>query len=276
MTCDRQIRLGSRATLSAALAAMAIATTLAAVPQVRAELASETVGKPPQTFEPVMGVWTVAQDGADKVIKVDGAAWKAAQDAPTRLLIDSARRLYGTTNEELMDNAKQFTQFPIAILRSVDAFSGGSIAVKFKTVSGDADRCSGILFNVKPNGDWLSVRYNDTEHNVAFWEFHNGVRRSIARGREGAVLAAPGDRDAWHELRLDVAGPKLTASIDGAQVLEFLMGSEPQPGRRGAPHPDLFPANNPVLRPPVSGRVGLWSKSDSTSLFKDYVVTHAR
>ena len=43
--------------------------------------------------------------------------------------------------------------------------------------------------------------------------------------------------------------------------------------RRGTPpHPDLFPANNPVLRPPVSGKIGLWSKTDSTSYFKDYTV----
>jgi len=42
--------------------------------------------------------------------------------------------------------------------------SNGTISVKFKTVAGDADRASGILFNVKPNGDWLAVRYNDTEN----------------------------------------------------------------------------------------------------------------
>jgi hypothetical protein len=35
------------------------------------------------------------------------------------------------------------------------------------------------LFNVKPNGDWLAVRYNDTENNVALWEFHNGMRRNM-------------------------------------------------------------------------------------------------
>jgi len=39
-----------------------------------------------------------------------------------------------------------------------------------------------------------------------------------------------------------------------------------------AAEPDLFAANNPVLRPPVSGRIGLWAKTDSTSYFKDYVV----
>ena len=39
-----------------------------------------------------------------------------------------------------------------------------------------------------------------------------------------------------------------------------------------SPNPDLFPANNPVLRPPVAGHIGLWAKTDSTSYFKDYVV----
>ena len=45
-------------------------------------------------------------------------------------------------------------------------------------------------------------------------------------------------------------------------------------GRNGAPpNADLIPANNPVIQPPVSGKVGLWSKTDSTSLFKDYVIS---
>ena len=53
--------------------------------------------------------------------------------------------------------------------------------------------------------------------------------------------------------------------------LEYTLGSMPGPGRNGAPpNPDLIPANNPVLRPPVAGNVGLWAKTDSTS--KDYVV----
>ena len=57
-------------------------------------------------------------------------------------------------------------------------------------------------------------------------------------------------------------------------VLDFTvhtLGVDPQSGR-GTPNPDLFPVNNPVLRPPVAGKVGLWSKTDSTSYFKDYVV----
>jgi hypothetical protein len=265
------IRIAGRAAL-VGLAALSAATLQAAA--VKVDLSKEQVGKPPTTFEPMVGTWLVAQDGADKVIMVDGRPWVASKDNPTKLLVESARKLYGTSNEELMDNAKQFAYYPVAVLKGVDNFSNGSITLMFKTVAGDADRCSGILFNVKPNGDWLALRYNDTEHNVVLWEFHNGIRRSLIRLRDGNLLSAPGDREKWHELRLDVDGANITGTLDGAKVLEFVLGSAPSPGRNGAPpNPDLFAENNPVVRPPVSGKVGLWSKTDSTSYFKDYVVS---
>jgi hypothetical protein len=251
---------------------IAASATALMAQQTRIDLSKETVGKPPATFEPMMGSWIVAQDGADKVIKVDGAAYKLSQDSPTRLLMENARKFYGTSNEELMDNAKQFAVFPIAVLRGLDSFSDGTISMKFKTVAGDADRASGILFNVKPNGDWLCVRYNDTEHNIALWEFHNGVRRRIF-GARGQVLTDPADREKWHDLSLAVDGASLKTSLNGTVVLEYTLGTAPGPGRGGAaPNPELLPENNPVLRPPVNGKVGLWSKGDSTSFFKDYVV----
>src|SRR5207247_4905470 len=148
----------------AAIAVVAI-TPLHAT-EVKVDLANEQVGRPPTTFEPMVGSWVVAQDGADKVIMVDGRPWVASKDSPTKLLIESARKLYGTSNEELMDNAKQFAYFPVAVLRSIANFTNGTISVKFKTIAGDADRASGILFNVKPNGDWLAVRYTDTANNA--------------------------------------------------------------------------------------------------------------
>ena len=82
------------------------------------------------------------------------------------------------------------------------------------------------------------------------------------------------ERNEWHELKLSIDGASLTSWIDGQLALEYTLGGQPGPGRNGAsPHPDLFPANNPVLQPPVSGQVGLWSKTDSTSEFKDFVVS---
>lgn len=251
-------------------AMLAIAPLRAA--DVKVDLSREQVGRPPTAFEPMVGTWVVAKDGADTVIMVDGRPWVAAKDNPTKLLIESARRLYGTTNEELMDNAKQFAYYPVAVLKSVDTFSNGTISLKFKTLSGDADRASGILFNVKPNGDWLAVRYNDTENNVALWEFHNGIRRNMRFSDRAKKFML--DPSAWHELKLTVQGADLKTWLDGELALEYTLGRQPGPGRNNAPpNPDLMPASNPVLRPPVSGKVGLWAKTDTTSYFKDYVVS---
>jgi hypothetical protein len=236
------------------------------------DLKDERVGKPPSVFEPMVGTWVVTEDNKDKVIMVDGRPWVASKDNPTKLLIESARKLYGTANEELMDNAKQFAYYPVALLKSVDSFSNGSISMKFKTIAGDSDRCSGILFNVKANGDWLAIRYNDTENNVALWEFHNGMRRPVKFSDRSKPFML--DRSAWHELKMTVDGTDFKAWLDGALALEYTLGSQPGPGRNGGtPNPDLVPANNPVLQPPVSGKIGLWSKTDSTSYFKDYVVS---
>ena len=254
-----------------ALAASLIASAAVVVAgQKPVDLSKETVGRSPVAFEPIVGTWVIAQDGADKVVMVDGRPWVASKDNPTRLLIESARKLYGTSNEELMDNAKQFAYYPVALLNGVQDFSDGTLSVQFKTVSGTSDRASGIVFNVKQNGDWLAIRYNDTEHNVALWEFHNGIRRAVKRGGEGAW---PLDQATWHELAITIKGADLKATVDGKPALEYTLGSEPVAGRRGPPHPDLYPANNAVLRPPVSGRVGLWSKTDSTSYFRNFVVS---
>jgi len=256
---------------AAAAAVAALIVPLGAA-DVKVDLTKEKVGKTPDAFEPMVGTWVIGEDGGDKVVMVDGRPWVASKDNPTKLLIQSARKLYGTNNEELMDNAKQFAYYPVAVLKSVKEFSNGTISVKFKTVAGDADRASGILFNVKPNGDWLAARYNDTENNLGLWEFHNGIRRLIKFSDRNSKFML--DRATYHELKLEVDGANVKISVDGKVGVEHVLGSAPGPGRNGAPpNPDLFPENNPVLRPLVSGRVGLWAKTDSTSYFKDYVVS---
>ncbi|HEV3141820.1 MAG TPA: hypothetical protein VGY57_14945, partial [Vicinamibacterales bacterium] len=90
------------------LSVLAVGLALSAVPRaadLKVDLSKEQVGKPPTTFEPMVGTWVVAQDGPDKVIVIDGRPWVASKDNPTKLLVQSARKLYGTNNEELMDNA---------------------------------------------------------------------------------------------------------------------------------------------------------------------------
>ena len=239
----------SRRDLIAAVAASAV-TPLSARrlygAELRVDLSNERVGQPPARFQPIVGTWRVVQDGADKVIMVDGQPWKANQNNRTLLLAERARSFYNASQEDFVDNVKQFAYYPIATLNGVDTFSNGTISLRFKTVAGDLDRCSGILFNVKPNGDWLSTRYNDTEYNITLWTFHDGVRKLVPRGpgREPWHLA----RDQWHELKMTVSGTDFKTYINGQLALEY------------------------TLPEPVSGKIGVWSKTDSTSYFKDYLV----
>jgi hypothetical protein len=68
---------------------------------------------------------------------------------------------------------------------NLPGFSNGTITMKFKTISGDPDRASGILFNVKTNGDWLAIRSNDIENNVALPTIRSGSRQSTAVSGSG-------------------------------------------------------------------------------------------
>jgi hypothetical protein len=217
--------------------------------ELKVDLSNERVGQPPATFQPIVGTWRVVQDGADKVIMVDGQPWKASQNNRGSLLAERARSFYNASQEDFIDNVKQFAYYPVATLNGLDNFSNGTIILKFKTISGDLDRCSGILFNVKQNGDWLSTRYNDTEFNITLWTFHDGIRKMVKRGpgREPWHLA----RDQWHELKLTIAGTDSKTYINGQLALEY------------------------TLPEPVSGKIGLWSKTDSTSYFKDFIVQPA-
>jgi 3-keto-disaccharide hydrolase len=214
--------------------------------EIKVDLGAEKIGAEPKTFQPIVGTWLVVEDGKDKVIMVDGRPWMAAQSNPTTLLAEKARTFYGASHEDFIDQVKQFAYYPIAVMTKLDNFSDGAISVKFKTVNGKLDRCSGILFNVKPNGDWLSVRFNDTENNIVLWRFHDGIRKSVKRTPEGKF---PLDRAQWHELKMAVQSTDFKAWIDNQLALEY------------------------TLPEPVSGKVGLWSKTDSTSYFKDYVVS---
>jgi hypothetical protein len=205
--------------------------------------ASETVGREPKTFAPIVGSWVIAKEGNKKVLFIDGRVWKRGQ--PAGGLADKARELYGARNEEFIESIKAFAYYPIAVYKGLDNFENGDISVKFQMVGGTLDRCAGILFNVKPNGDYLTVRYNGTEDNVVLWTFNNGVRKFVKR----APKLAPLELGTWHTLRVSVHGTALQAYLDGELFLEH------------------------TLEAPVSGKIGVWAKTDSMSEFDEFTVT---
>jgi hypothetical protein len=209
---------------------------------VRVDLSGEKEGTEPTRFLPVVGDWTIATDGGQKVLVVDGRQWKRGQ--PAGGLADKARAIYGARHEEFIDNVKAFAYFPYAVAAGVEDFHDGEIALRFKLLGGALDSCAGILFNLKSNGDYLAVRFNGKEDNLVLWTFDKGKRSFVKKAMKDVHIPF----GEWHTMKIAVHGTQLTGYLDGEHILDH------------------------TLPAPVSGKVGVWSKTDSVSEFGDYAV----
>jgi hypothetical protein len=220
------------------------ALTALAAP-VRVDVAQEKAGSEPAHFIPVVGNWMVVPEGGKNVLMVDGRQWKKGQ--PAGGLADKARLIYGSRHEEFIDNVKAFAYFPYAVAQGIDDFRDGEISMRFQVVDGQLDQCAGILFNLKPNGDYLTVRFNGKEDNLVLWTFNKGKRSFVKRGAEDMPLAMK----QWHSMKVSIKGSKLEGYLNGKLLLEYML-------------PEA-----------VSGKVGVWSKTDSVSYYDDYTVNAA-
>lgn len=213
-----------------------------AVKSTAVDVSKEQVGAESAKFLSVVGNWVIVADEGKQVMAVDGRQWQKGQ--PAGGLAEKARAIYGSRHEEFIDNVKAFAYFPYAIAKDVDDFQNGEISMRFKLVAGQLDQCAGILFNSKSNGDYLAVRFNGKESNVVLWTFKQGKRSFVKKGSEDVPLAM----NQWHSLQISVHGTNLQASLNGKHLLDY------------------------TLAEPVSGKVGLWSKTDSVSYFDDFTV----
>jgi hypothetical protein len=203
----------------------------------------KVVVAPPAQFVGVVGNWSVARDEQRaNVLQVDGRQWIKGQ--PSAGLAAKARTIYGARHEEFIDAVKAYAYFPYAVAKNVDDFQNGEISIRFRLISGQLDQCAGILFNLKPNGDYLTVRFNGKEDNLVLWTFKSGKRSFVKKGTENVHLAM----GEWHRMKIAVAGTQLRGFLDDKLLLEY------------------------TLAEAVSGKVGVWSKTDSVSQFADYAV----
>jgi hypothetical protein len=227
----------SKRTITIAVAAAGLAALLTyahAGQPLKVDFSDETVGAEPKSFVSVVGVWRIESNGNNKVLVVDGRQWKEGQTAAG--IADKARTLYGDRYAEFLDRVQAYAYFPYVVAKDISDFRGGEISVRFEGISGRIDQGAGILFNLKPNGDYLTV----------LWKFEKGKRSSVKWIRN-----TPTPTRQWHDLKVRIAGPKVAAYLDGKLYLEH------------------------DLPEPVSGRIGLWSKADSHMYFDDFTVTPA-
>src|SRR5438552_1381011 len=113
----------------------------------RIDVSKEKAGGQSAKFLAVVGNWAVVSDGGKNVMAADGREWLRGN--PARGLAENARKIYGSKHEDFVDSVKAFAYFPYAVAKDVHDFQNGEITVKFKMISGQLDKCAGILFNLK-------------------------------------------------------------------------------------------------------------------------------
>jgi hypothetical protein len=228
--------------LSVVVGVTAFPLPLAAQQTTKIDFTDETVGSEPKALVPIVGTWRIESERGNTVMAVDGRQWKEGQSSAG--IADKAKALYGERYAEFLDRVQAFAYYPYAVVKDIPDFKNGELSMKFEGISGRIDQGAGILFNLKPNGDYLTVRANPLEDNLVLWKFEKGKRSSVKWIRN-----TPTPTRQWHELKLRIAGNKVEGFINGKRLLEH------------------------TLPEPVSGRIGLWSKADSYVYFDDYTVT---
>jgi hypothetical protein len=228
----------TRALLILAVSVFALIVPAFAAP-IKVDLTNETAGAEPRGLVPVVGVWRIENDGGKKLLAVDGRQWKEGQSSAG--IADKARALYGERYAEFLDRVQAYAYYPYVVAKDVQDFKNGEINVRFEGLSGRIDQGAGILFNLKPNGDYLTIRANCLENNLVLWKFEKGRRSQVKWIRN-----TPTASHQWHDLKVRIAGNKVEGYLDGKLYLEH------------------------TLPEPVSGRIGLWSKADSYMHFDEF------
>jgi hypothetical protein len=130
--------------------------------------------------------------------------------------------------------------FPICI-RDDTKLKDGFVEVKFKPVAGKEDQAGGVIWRCKDADNYYIARANALEDNVTIYHTIGGRRVAF---KNTNTKVAPG---AWHMLRVDFAGNTFTVTFDGKKVIEA--------------------SDNSLTD---SGKVGVWTKADSVTLFDDF------
>jgi hypothetical protein len=134
------------------------------------------------------------------------------------------------------------------LLRENTNIKDGFIEVKFKAIAGSEDRAAGLVWRARDANNYYVVRANALEDNVVLYKTVNGARSALdiigRKGGYGINVSVPANQ--WHGLRIDFSGSRFSVLYNGKQLFEV--------------EDSTFSG---------AGKVGLWTKADSVTLFDE-------
>src|SRR5215471_2233178 len=137
--------------------------------------------------------------------------------------------------------------YPVCI-KDDTSLKDGFVEVKFKPVSGKEDQAGGVIWRCKDTDNYYIARANALEDNVTIYHTVNG--RRVEKKRVNTKVSS----GQWHALRVDFKDSYFVVTFDGKKA---------------------FTWKDQTFKD--AGKVGVWTKADSTTLFDDFTYgTEAR
>jgi hypothetical protein len=130
--------------------------------------------------------------------------------------------------------------FPVCI-KDDTSLRDGFVEVKFKPLSGKEDQAGGLIWRAKDENNYYVARANALEDNVTIYYTVNARRTEKKRTSMKVAL------NQWHAFRIDFQGSHFTVTLDGKKAIEW---------------------DDETFKD--AGKVGVWTKADSITLFDDF------
>jgi hypothetical protein len=130
--------------------------------------------------------------------------------------------------------------FPWCVVNKSET-TDGAVEVKFKAIAGKQDQAGGLVWRWKDSDNYYVARANALEKNVSLYYTVNGVRKTIQ------YVNAPVALNTWHTLRVAYQGEAIQVALDGTTYID---------------RKDTHISG--------AGKVGVWTKADSMTLFDDF------
>jgi hypothetical protein len=193
-------------------------------------------------------------------ISFEGTQTGAAPDGWTATLTGSGAPKWTVESDETAPSKSKVLKqsgratYPL-LLKNETSIKDGFVEIKFKAVAGSQDRAAGVVWRAKDANNYYVTRANALEDNVVLYKTVNGVRSPLEivgrKGGYGTDVKVPSDT--WHSLRIDFSGSRFRVSFNGKQLFEV---------------EDSTFAD--------AGKVGLWTKADSVTLFDQVTYGEAK
>jgi hypothetical protein len=167
------------------------------------------------------------------------AGWIATQTGSGRAKWSVEKDDSAPSKPNVLKQSGQAT-FPVCI-KDDTSLKDGFVEVKFKPVAGKEDQAGGVIWRVQDANNYYISRANALEDNVTIYHTINGKRVAFKNINTKVTSGV------WHTLRVDFKGNKFTVTFDGNKVIDAT---------------DESFAN--------AGKVGVWTKADSVTLFDDF------